>query len=300
MVISTTTAILSRADGTPPEKRLLRAMHLCAEAGFLDLDLHFGAEGRDGFPLAQDGWEAFIDEIGEEAARLGIRFRQAHAFHYRTRESTAPLPDRAWYEERILRSLIAAQKLGVAWLVQHPSDFDQAPDYDFEKTRAYNLAYWAPFVAEAERRRVGIAFENLYESGHHQRYCSTAWELTDLIDSFASEYVGACWDTGHAAVAGQDQDASIRALGSRLKAMHIHDNHLRPKDDEHLPPYAGALDWDVILRAVADVGYRGNFSFEVKQPMRRLPPDMTLPMLRYLHQLGKYMTDRLEAFRPDA
>ncbi|MBQ9299300.1 MAG: sugar phosphate isomerase/epimerase [Clostridia bacterium] len=297
MVLSTTTTILSRWDDVPPRENLLKSMRLCAKAGFEHLDLHFGTQGQEGFPLAMDGWEIWVDEVAEEAFRLHVTFRQAHAFHYRTRESTAPLDNRPWYEERMRRSVLAAERLGVKWLVQHPSDFDADPTYDFEKARAYNIAYWTPFVELASRHHVGIAFENLYASGHHQRYCSEVDELIDLIDAFKGAPVGACWDTGHAAVAGQDQPAAIRKLGRRLHALHIHDNHKQPKGDEHLMPYCGMLDWDGIYRALADVAYEDNFSFEIKHATRDLPPELCEGMLSFMRQLGQYMVDRVVAER---
>ncbi len=294
MILSTTTTILSRKDPVPPRDSLFKAMQLCADAGFEHLDLHFGTQGRDGYPLALDNWERWTDDVAKKAEQLNITFRQAHAFHYRTRESTAELKNRGWYEERMRRSVIAAERLGVKWLVQHPSDFNADPAYDFEKTKRYNIRYWTPFVELANKHHVGVAFENLYQSGHHQRYCSEVDELIDFIDCFHGAQVGACWDTGHAAVAGQRQGDAIRKLGKRLKAMHIHDNHQQPKGDEHLMPYCGTLDWDEILSAVADVGYEGNFSFEVKEPTWSMPPEMSAEMLRFLHRLGEYMVKRME------
>ena len=299
MYLSTTTNILSRFDPVTPQESLVHAMALCREAGFEHLDLHFGHQGRDGFPLASDGWEKWVDRIGEEAQRLGVDFRQAHAFHYRTRESTAPLENRAWYEERMRRSVLAAERLGVQWLVQHPSDFDAAPNYDFEKTRAFNIAYWSPFVELADKHHVGIAFENLYLSGHHQRYCSEVDELIDFIDAFAGAPVGACWDTGHAAVARQNQPAAIRKLGKRLKALHIHDNHGLPKGDEHLLPYRGTVPWDAIYQALAEIRYDWNFSFEVKRESQEVPAFLCGDMLRSMYRLGEYMVSRIAAERDE-
>ena len=293
MYLSTTTNILSRFDPVPPGESLIHAMRLCKAAGFEHLDLHFGHQGQEGYPLALDDWEKWVDQVGEEAARLGVDFLQAHAFHYRTRQSTGPLENRPWYEERMRRSVLAAEKLGVKWLVQHPSDFDAAPDYDFEKTRRFNIEYWSPFVDLAERRRVGVAFENLYLSGHHRRYCSEVEELIDFIDVFSGAAVGACWDTGHAAVAQQDQPRAIRMLGDRLKALHIHDNHGQPKGDEHLLPYRGTLPWDEICRALADIRYDWNFSFEVKRESRDLPAFLCGDVLKTMRRLGEYMVGRI-------
>ena len=119
------------------------------------------------------------------------------------------------------------------------------------KPARYNLDYWSPFVDFALRNGVGFAFENMFQSGHHERYCSQVEELIDLVDAFKDPRVGVCWDTGHASVAGQDQSAAIRMLGHRLKATHIHDNHGLPYGDEHLTPYFGSSPGRIFCRRLA-------------------------------------------------
>lgn len=297
MRLSSTTTILSIKDPTPPQERLLVEMHLLKKAGFVHQDLNLGTQGQEGYPLAMDGWEAWVDRVRLESCRLGVDFHQAHSFYYRTKESTSNSINRPWYEERIRRSICAARRLGVKWLVLHPCDFDRDPVYDFAKARRFNLDYWRPFVEMAAKEEVGIAFENLFQSGHHQRYCSIAEELADLVDAFDNPYAGICWDTGHAYVAGQDQDAAIRMLGKRIKATHIHDNHGQPKGDEHLMPYYGTLNWNDILKALSEIDYEGNFSFELKHATQPLPPSLCEDMLRFLYGLGMKMIGKIEEYR---
>lgn len=299
MRLSTTTNILSRTDQTPPERVVFKQMELCRDAGFQHLDLHLSALAREGFPLAQDGWERWIGEVGDKAARLGVTLYQGHSFHYTTRESTDMRIDRAWYEERFRRSILAAHRLGIRWIVMHPCDFNADPEYDFDKARRFNLTYWKPFVEMAARLNVGIAFENLFASGRHARYCSQADELIDLVDTLGDPHVGICWDTGHAYVAGQNQPQAIRKIGSRLKAMHIHDNHGLPRGDEHLLPYFGTVDWPPILEAIHAIGYDNNFSLEVKQATYNLPPELCGDMLRFMFRLGEELM-RMGAARREA
>lgn len=299
MRLSTTTTILSPGEPVSAEKSLFRAMELCKNAGFKHLDLNFGTQGQPGYPLAADGWKQWADKVREQAEKNGLTFYQAHAFHYRTRESTNDKIDRLWFEERFRRSILAAQTLGVRWLVMHPSDFDADEHYDFDKARRYNLDYWQPFIDLAVRCNVGFAFENMFMSGHHQRYCSDVDELIDLTDAFHDPMVGVCWDTGHASVAGQDQPAALRKLGFRLKATHIHDNHGQPKGDEHLMPYYGTVDWPGILGALNEIGYENNFSFELKHATQPLPPAMCGDMLRFLRALGEHMIGQADACRKE-
>ncbi len=289
MRLSTTTTILSRKDKAPPERSVLREMALCRGAGFEHLDMNFHTQAKKGYPLAGEGWERWADEVAQEAARLNVTMLQAHSFVYRTRESADMSLDRDWYDERIRRSILAASRLGVRWLVLHPSDFDADEQYDFDKAREFNLRYWTPFVEFAAEKGVGIAFENMFQSGRHQRYCSEADELIDFVRALRSPAAGICWDTGHASLSRQDQPGAIRKIGKLLKATHINDNHGQPKADEHLMPYYGTVDWPPILDALADIGYDGNFSFELKTATRALPSALCEDMLRFLHTLGNHM-----------
>ena len=62
--------------------------------------------------------------------------------------------------------------LGAEWTVIHPADFSRDPEYSAEKCKAFNCEYWKPFVELGARCGVGIAFENMFQSGFKQRYGS--------------------------------------------------------------------------------------------------------------------------------
>lgn len=90
---------------------------------------------------------------------------------------------------------------------------------------------------------------------------STADALVALIED-ASDWpsVGVCLDTGHAQLLGDPVDA-IESASGHIVATHIHDTH--GSRDDHLPPYAGAIDWDRTLLAFQKVGYAGPWTFEL-------------------------------------
>ena len=130
--------------------------------------------------MARDGWERWVDGLREQAERSGITIFQTHAFCYRTAESTDFTIDRPWFEERIRRSITASRMLGAEWTVIHPADFSRDPEYSAEKCKAFNCEYWKPFVELGVRCGVGIAFENMFQSGFSQRYCSEVDEIIGL------------------------------------------------------------------------------------------------------------------------
>ena len=71
---------------------------------------------------------------------------------------------------------------------------------------------------------------------------------------------GICLDLGHAFLMGDLADA-IEIVGGELVTTHVHDN--RGKDDDHLVPFDGRIDWPTALMSLQKVGYDGVIMFEL-------------------------------------
>ncbi|MCA1652531.1 MAG: asparagine--tRNA ligase, partial [Acidobacteria bacterium] len=54
-----------------------------------------------------------------------------------------------------------------------------------------------------------------------------------------------------------DVPDAIEMAAEHLFTTHVHDNHGR--EDEHLVPYLGSIDWDAALMAMQKVGYEGTY-----------------------------------------
>ena len=52
----------------------------------------------------------------------------------------------------------------------------------------------------------------------------------------------------------------VYALGDRLQALHIHDNDKRL--DSHEIPFSMKIDFPPIIKALHDIGYKGEFTLE--------------------------------------
>ncbi|HET6959231.1 MAG TPA: sugar phosphate isomerase/epimerase family protein [Vicinamibacterales bacterium] len=72
--------------------------------------------------------------------------------------------------------------------------------------------------------------------------------------------VGICLDIGHAHLDGDVIDA-VETVSEHLIATHLHDNAGR--NDDHLVPFEGTIDWPGALLAVQKIGYDGPFMLEV-------------------------------------
>ena len=103
-----------------------------------------------------------------------------------------------------------------------------------------------------EDQRRGCLVPDMFSDPHE--YAQFFDELNDP-DNFTC-----CIDTGHAGITGEDCGDTIRVMGSRVRALHLNDNDFRT--DGHLIPFQGKIDWDDVMRALAEIDYQGDFTFE--------------------------------------
>jgi len=147
----------------------------------------------------------------------------------------------------------------------------------------------------AEKTGVGIAIENTADipptaRGFRRAFGSAPSELIQLVDALDSPLVGICWDTGHAHIQRLDQPSALSAIGKRLKATHIQDNN--GEQDQHLLPFHGTIDWQGIIARLQDIGYEGDFVYEVHNSIRPLPDELRDSALRYAVEIGRFLLDR--------
>jgi sugar phosphate isomerase/epimerase len=108
------------------------------------------------------------------------------------------------------------------------------------------------------------------------------------VDELDSEYIAACLDVGHVGlIYGQEAPDSIRALGAdRLIALHICDNDYC--GDQHQLCGQGKLNWVEILRALREIGYRGDFTYEADGGFLGRFPDYLKPeAARFMYRVGQ-------------
>lgn len=264
------------------------------DAGFRVVDLNTCASVRGvGDQMADDSWESITHSLGEEAARLGVRFAQAHApfngnFYIRGKR---PTPEyEALFREMSLRTVKAAGMLGIPWVVIHPLTDTVNTEYDPEIQIRTNIEFYSEMLEEAHKAGTGLAIENMAEfsrDGFTRRFCAATDELVALIDAFGDSAVGACWDFGHGRELYADQPRQLRKLGARLKATHVHDN--KGERDSHLIPFVGGnISWETIMPALREMGYGGDFVLESHMFMQYVPDALRPAAGRLMHEFGEY------------
>lgn len=209
--------------------------------------------------------EAFRKELRrqkQEANAAGIAFFQAHGPW--PVDDTTP-EKREANMEHFKRCIRGCYYLECPNLVVHPmmpEGWQQ--ELDGEQAVALNREFIRELAQYAKPYGVTVCVENMPFG--HQRLARTE-ALVQLVRELGQENLGICLDTGHCNVLGEDAGDCARLCGNLLKTVHIHDNS--GKEDEHLIPYLGSVNWESFQRSLEEIGFEGVWSLECS--CRRYP-----------------------------
>ncbi|MHA1157439.1 MAG: myo-inosose-2 dehydratase [Alphaproteobacteria bacterium] len=146
------------------------------------------------------------------------------------------------------------------------------------RTYGRKLTTFAEFCAE---EGVPLGFH------HHMATAIETERDLDLLMSNTGEAVRLLFDAGHMAFAGGDNLRTIANHGARI--VHVHTKDIRGdvvaalnRDSESFldavlkgaftVPGDGAIDFNIIVQRLADVGYQGWFVVEAEQDPQKAPP----------------------------
>lgn len=260
MRIGTMSILFREQLGTSEHINYVDSLQMAKDAGFDVVDLNLCQLAGHKTKLHLDNWQQEAEKIADAAARLGISFPQCHLPFKSTKVKWQTPEDYDYFIKMFYRAVDVAAMLQFPWAVVHPDRYFVVPEsenWDLDKFIAENHKEYDPLVEYALNKGVGIAFENMNRGRFSQ-----AEELVAYIDSYRDDRVGACWDTGHANMhyKGGDQWDPLHVVGHRLHATHIHDNV--GKDDLHLLPFEGTINWKRVVGALRDIHYTGDFVTE--------------------------------------
>lgn len=235
--------------------------------------------------------EDFYRELANHAEEVRIAISQAHA----------PFPSSCDDEEknaeifkRIVTGMKNAAALGAPMIVVHPCvhlDFDveENPERLFE----YNLNFYKSLIPYAEKFGIKIAIENICRDS----ITSTPERLNRLYDALDNPVFTICFDVGHARISGLDPADAIRRVGKRLigGCTHFHDNN--GEGDGHTLPFYGAINWEEVMKALAEIGYDGNLNYEASNFIKDIPTELYIDGFTYMARVGKYLVSRFEHYK---
>lgn len=293
MVLSTCTGLLFDIYGYQ------KGIELAAQMGFDALDLSlWSAIDRPEF--SETELEKTCAMLKRIAYENGIYFNQAHAPYPSRSLMNGTKEEQDAYNKaiqpRLLRAIRAAALVGAKQIIVHPVEH---PDKSLQKE--YNIKLYQELEPAAREYGVKIALENMWGYDFELKkiipnVCSIGKELGEYYDELNPEHFVVCLDLGHSTLVGQETQDAIYELGSRLHALHVHDNDYI--NDSHAYPYQGNIDWDAVMKALADVDYQGDFTFEVENmKVYRNEPDVLAESYRFLAAVGRNLIAKFEQYR---
>ena len=220
-----------------PAGERLRAVRA---AGFDEVMIHWQEENGKSAPERYD-----------QAIAAGLRVRTVHfpqeamADLWREGEAGNRL------EEHLIRAIRETGERGIENLVTHTTRRLETPP-----PNETGLRRMARAAEAAEKAGVNIALENT-------RFLQYNQFLFDHLDSPRLTF---CYDCGHAHCFTPGYDP-LSLFGSRMTAMHLHDNHGIQDQDEHLLIGDGNIDLSLLFSRLAafqpvsyslESRYRGN------------------------------------------
>ena len=63
----------------------------------------------------------------------------------------------------------------------------------------------------------------------------------------------------------------------------------------HTMPFTKNLNWEAITRALAEIGYEGDFTFEADSFYEGFPPQLVPDACKLMERTGRYLVGRIQA-----
>ena len=277
MLLSTETDSLVRRFGQEKSFELLK------KCGFDACDFSFY---NDGGRLLGDDYMENARQTRAMLDRAGLRCNQAHApFEIKEGE---PFDLSNSNYKAIVRSIEYAAYLGAENIIVH-----LICTANREELCEYDRRYYKSLEPYAEKFGIRIAVENDFErrDGKILPVLNDPDEFSKFIKGLDSEWLVGCIDIGHAAMFQDPSDFIENTSDGILKALHVHDNDHH--HDLHTMPFMGALNWDAITTALADIRYTGDITLEADGFMEHLPEHALPEAARLMCTVAKHLRDEV-------
>ena len=236
-----------------------KAVEMCAKAGFdgwdfsmFDMCKYLWPQNvcvDSGHPLRTDNYLKFARELKQIGLENGIVCNQSHA----------PFPvDVPEIRSYLKRAIECTAEAGGEICIIHPANNRSAEE---------NAQMYLELLPFAKSCGVKIATENMWNWNPGEPYscfaaCSTSKSFCEHLEAVNDDFLVACLDIGHAEMQGSGDGAGnmIRALGSKLQALHIHDCDRH--HDSHQIPFSMDVDFDEVVKALKEIRYSGWLTLE--------------------------------------
>ncbi len=251
------------------------------------------------FGLSEDEVVKKYSDIAEMAKRNDVLIGQTHSIFGKYEPSITQE-----FLEITRKDIIATAVLGAHHTVVHPIMFPgRIMDARREENFEFNLGFYRSLVPYLEKWNVKCAIENIWDRDENKviraSECSDPQEILDYLGELGTDHFCACADTGHFALTAKDTGISvgdaIRKLGKAVEVVHIQAvDFVR---DLHVVPFTvrDAMDWDDIISALREIGYKGTLNFEVMAFVKQFPMELSESATALISAVARYFADKVGA-----
>lgn len=168
-------------------------------------------------------------------------------------------------------------KAAGACLIVHPGGLSAAHDLDARRAAlAHSLLSLADHASSSQ---IILCIENMPPGVHPG---SHMLDLVALVKELNRPELALALDTGHANLSSTPSIETQNA-GHLLHTTHVHDNN--GKQDSHLPPGLGTIDWHAWSSSLNQINYRGPIMLECIRHLRDYPETLTPRLSKLLNSL---------------
>lgn len=275
-----------------------KTVELLAQSGFDAVDYScFDMRTNKNSALLQPDYKEYAKRVKEIAKSSGVVFNQAHAPYPSSLEDEKFTAD---IFKKIVRSMEFASLIGVKNIVVHPKQHLKYVN-NIQALKEINLEFYNSLIPYCEEYNITVCIENMwqYTESRHITYsvCASCDEFKEYIKMLNSPYIKGCLDIGHANLIDCDIPHFISVLGDDLVALHVHNAAYNV--DTHIVPYSLMNDgfWDGIMKALADIDYKGDLTFEANRTISHLPDALIPSGAKFMADVGKYLVSRFEFYK---
>ncbi|MBR7098777.1 MAG: sugar phosphate isomerase/epimerase [Clostridia bacterium] len=230
------------------------------------------------------------DPILQAIRKNGLSITQAHAPFHTYSSKNLPFAD---YAAKTYEKVLKLCRYADCPRVVIHGFSKLADDYGITDRDVYeaNMKMYRALIPTALETGVMVLLENLFTNCNNRKFsgvCSDPHEAVSYIDTLnemaGKEVFGLCFDVGHLNLVRRAIPEYVEILGSRIRALHIHDND--GDRDLHQAPFTGTVRWNDFCDSLRRIGYRGDLNLEAyKQTLqKRCPDEMVMPSLRFMAQ----------------
>jgi L-ribulose-5-phosphate 3-epimerase len=216
--------------------------------------------GFEAVEMQTIGADAEAAEIKEASLKSGLKIHSVmNSDHWRFPLSSGDPGVVAKSVAGMETSIKNAKLWGADAVLLVPAVVDASTSYRDAWTRSQRVIR-ERLLPLARDEKIIIAVEEVWN-----KFLQSPLEFTRYVDEFESPWVKAYFDVGNVVINGFPQDW-IRTLGSRIVRIHLKDFKAARRDE----PYQftnlgeGDIDWPEVRRALAEVGYSGYVTTEIR------------------------------------